>query len=308
MRGPLLKRFLGFAMVLSLALVLIVMPSRTPRASATAPGRNGRIVFTRYKILANSGDIFTINPNGTGIERLTYNDTAGYPAWSPNGRSIAYTGPGLSRYGGGAIWIMNADGSGVRPVTHPGRALDQRAAWGPKGGRIAFDRLFGPPDLWIVNADGSGARRLQRDGTNPTWSPDGKRIAFAAANDRAPNGGIWVIRLAGGKPQLLTPTNMAANEPSWSPNGMWIAFTGSDGIRALNLRTHKIRRLTFGSDRMPAWSPDGTRIVFARSTRLKNGALTPSKIWTIGVDGKGARQVTWLAHRSDWMPDWQALP
>ena len=307
MLGPHVKRLLGLALLLSLAMVLVLMPSREPRARATVSGHNGRIAFTRYGVLPNSGDIYTIDPNGTGIERLTYHNVAFYPAWSPNGRSIAYTGPGLGNVGGGALWIMNSDGSGTRPITHPGRAVDQRAAWGPKGGRIAFDRVLGPPDLWIVNADGTGARRLRRDGMDPTWSPDGTRIAFTAANSRAPNGGIWVITLAGGKPRLLTSPRMAASEPSWSPDGGWIAFTGREGIRALNLRTHKIRRLTVGSDRMPAWSPDGTRIAFARSTRRKNGTLTPSKIWTIGLNARGARQVTWLAHRSDWMPDWQSL-
>jgi len=302
MCGPQLKRSLGLTLVISLALALIVMPSSAPGARATVSGRNGRIAFTRYKILANSGDIYTINPNGTGIERLTDNGTAGFPAWSPGGRSIVYTGPGRGNLGGGALWIMNADGSGARPITHPGRAVDLRAAWGPKGARIAFDRLLGPADLWIVNVDGTGARRLRRDGMDPTWSPDGRWIAYTGSN------GIWVVRPNGRDAHRVGPAQ-SATDPSWSPNGTWIAFTIDRQIRALNLRTHRVRRLTSGaSDEMPAWAPDGTRIAFARSTRRPNGALTPSKIWTIGLNAKGARQVSWLAHWSDWMPDWQSLP
>ena len=312
MRGRNLKSLLSLATAICLLLAIVALPSLTPWAKATVPERNGRIVFARIQPVTFGignwgidGDIYTINPNGTGIRRLTYGGTVAFPVWSPDGRRIAYSLGGSKGY---AIWVMNADGSGARTLTHPGKGVeDLRPAWSPDGGRIAFDRRgqrSGHDDIWIVKSDGTNARRLHMDASDVTWSPDGKRIAFEAVSMEA-NTGIWVlnIRTHGLRHIVAGPLYGGDQDPTWSPDGKWIAFTGARphrkwGIWLFNFDRGGVRRLVAGQEAIsPAWSPDSSQVAFSRNY----------KICMIGLNGTGARQLTWLAHAADWAPDWQAL-
>ena len=298
MRRHPMERALGFATMMSLLFAVIALSPGTPVASAIAPAANGRIAFERMgPPFIPSGDIYTINPNGAEVQRLTFGGTGMFPAWSPDGRRIAYTGPAPHAY---AIWIMNANGSGARQLTHPGRSEDLRPAWSPSGKRIVFDRLFGSTTvMWVMNADGTGAKRLHL-GTEPSWSPNGRWIAFTRAN------GIWVIRPNGRGAHRVT--SGMAEDPSWSPNGKRLAFSlfasgagvsGNWDIWVVNLETSVLRHVAHSkaSERMLAWSPDGARIAFSSG----------DKIWTITASGDGARRVTWRANTVDWNPTWQPL-
>ena len=84
------------------------------------------------------------------------------------------------------IYVMNADGSGTRRLTHNAR-YNAEPAWSPDGRKIAFrSTRNGNRDIYVMNADGSGKRNLTRnpaqDGS-PSWSPDGRRIAFISDRD-----------------------------------------------------------------------------------------------------------------------------
>jgi TolB protein len=112
--------------------------------------------------------------------------------WSPDGRHIAFarqspTLPGPCCYSFRSdIYVMNADGSGTRKLTHNARQNDE-PAWSPDGRRIAFvSRRNGNADVYVMNADGSGQRNLTRDPAkdlHPSWSPDGRRITFVSDRD-----------------------------------------------------------------------------------------------------------------------------
>jgi Tol biopolymer transport system component len=136
---------------------------------------------------------YLVRTDGSGARRLPYFPLTA--VWSPDGRRIAFSRglPVRSRFSGlvgrnHEIYVMNADGSGSRRLTH-NRAFDGEPAWSPDGRKIAFQStktIGGNKEIYVMNADGSGKRNLTRnpamDG-RPSWSPDGRRIAFVSNRD-----------------------------------------------------------------------------------------------------------------------------
>jgi Tol biopolymer transport system component len=96
----------------------------------------------------------------------------GHPTWSRDGRKIAFERDVTDD--DQAIWVMAADGTRARRLTHPhGGAGDHEPAWSPDGKQIAFERDY---DLWVVDVRTGSERRLARFATYPSWSPDGRRL------------------------------------------------------------------------------------------------------------------------------------
>ena len=151
----------------------------------------------------------------------------------------------------------------------------------------------GDTDLALIQSDSSNvALLLRRDGadTDPSWSPDGTRIAFTAEME-----GALAIAVVGANGQgftPLTPGDVHSVDPAWSPDGTRIAFASdregdfdiyvmnSDGTGALNLTRFE------GDDRAPAWSPDGRTIVFQSN---REGQID---IYRMDADGSGVARLT----------------
>ena len=132
--------------------------------------------------VVGQGGIYSRLPNGH-LQQLTTGGRA--PAWSRDGRRIAYLRPRIGEPLVCQLFVMNSDGSDVRRV---GRVDTDCSgvSWGPGDRRLAFGG--GVPGrsstgLWIVNVDGTGLRRLRAgrgatEGIHPAWSPDGRTIVF----------------------------------------------------------------------------------------------------------------------------------
>ena len=166
-----------------------------------------------------------MNADGSGQRRLTRNAVRDSdPVWSPDGRRIAFE----SNW---QVWVMNADGSGQRRLTRNG-ARNFAPAWSPDGQRIAFERRTGrvqfgewcsgcgnasPFEVWVMNADGSEARVLARDASQePSWSPDGRKIAFGSRRRRQTD--IYVMNADGsGQRNLTRGAGRRESQPVWSP-------------------------------------------------------------------------------------------
>ena len=229
---------------------------------------NGKIAYVSYGG-AVSGEIFSVNPNGTNKTNLTNNPAEDiFPAWSPDGTKIAFTS-GRDEFNG-EVYVMDADGSNVTRLTNnPGGNFG--SAWSPDGTKIVFGSARdGNLELYLMNADGSNQINLTNnpaDDQSPTWSPDGSRIAFQTQR----NGGMEIyVMNADGSNQVNLTNDPKANDqaPAWSPDGSKIAFhsyrDGFSEIYLMNPDGSNITRLTYTQqgDDYPVWSPDGTRIAF----------------------------------------------
>ena len=175
-----------------------------------------RIVFTSLR--DGDLDLYTMNADGSGVRRLT--ETPGYdggPFFSWDGRSIVFraarpsAGPeldeyrallaqGLVRPSRLEIYVMKADGTGVRQVTRGGGA-SFAPFMHPNGQQIIFSSNFHDPSgrtfaLYLVNVDGSGLERLTYADTFasfPMFSRDGKRLVFCATRNATTRGDINVF-------------------------------------------------------------------------------------------------------------------
>jgi len=139
--------------------------------------------------------------------------------------------------GKGEIAVVNADGSGLRVLTHD-NVTETSPRWSPNHEQIAFirPRAHSSSRIWVMNADGSHQRALTPAGSRfqlygedvvPSldWSPDGLQIVFASFPGR--NGGVEQLFLANartGHVTRLTYTAIGARDPVWSPDGRWIAY------------------------------------------------------------------------------------
>jgi Tol biopolymer transport system component len=189
-----------------------------------------------------------------------------HPTWSPDGRSMAAVALGRG------IYTVSLDRK-TRRLTS-GQS-DEAPAWSPRSDWIAFDKqLEGTTnyDLFAVNAVTGKTRRLTRDRlqqTNPSWSPDGSRLAFAQQG-RNGRWAIFTMGADGSDRKRVTRGSASAQEPSWSPDGTkiayirqgldqaWLAVADLDGGTKPRILTGK--RL-FAAN--PAWSPDGRQIAFS---------------------------------------------
>ena len=160
-----------------------------------------------------------------------------YPDWGPDGR------------------IIFTDGVS----TTPGCYYDQGQFWASKG-REGFPTCELP--IWVMNPDGSGRTRLPIDkAIRPTWSRDGRRIAYETATD-----GIFIANSDGTGIKKVAPAGYT--QPSWSPDGVWLVLNGykppfgnHDTYGSIYLRAidgSAERHLTSGPyDFLPAFSPLG---------------------------------------------------
>jgi Tol biopolymer transport system component/imidazolonepropionase-like amidohydrolase len=164
-------------------------------------------------------------------------------------------------------------GRDVRLTIHEGTSM--AAALSPDGRTIVIDLLGA---LWTLSADGGAAKRILEDGYDahlPSWSPDGKQIAFQAY--RSSTWAIWTVGIDGSGLRQVTSSPFDDREPHWSPDGARIAFasdrSGNYDVWTVTLATGELRQVTTNAanDYQPAWTPDGRSIAFASDRRDRPG-------------------------------------
>ena len=190
--------------------------------------------------------------------------------------------------------------------------------------RIAFaSTRDGNPEIYVMDTDRANLQRLTNNphaDISPSWSPDGKQIAFTSKRDGHVIDGfatyeIYVMDDDGRNPHNLTNHPEDDLYPSWSPDGKQIAFhserDGNYEIYVMDADGSNPQRLTENpnNDRDPSWSPDGERIVFSarRDGHFENEIAITYEIYVMDADGGNPQNLT--NHRNaDVGPAWLNSP
>jgi Tol biopolymer transport system component len=282
-----------------------------PIAAKSIPVPSRKLAFTTTR--DGDGEVYAMNANGTGQVNLTSNpgESDYRPAWSPNGKKIAFLR-------GFHLFIMNGDGTGLQDLTGAAGFLPSaQPVWSPDGSTILFS--MGPSqgpsglDVWRVHPDGSGLVNVTADGLfngDAGWSPDGSRIVYIRNTSdgvsQTEDRGIYSIAPDGtGRIQLTASER--DSKPAWSPNGSQIAFTRSTGpgaddeIFVMNTNGGSVTNITNdpADDELPVWSPDGSKILFLSP---RSGSW---QLYTMGATGNNLSQLTATDHTGPgvWSPD-----
>lgn len=323
--------------LLAAGLALLVV-GLTSAAGASRKPLHARAEIAFSVNRSGFNEIEVMAADGGGRRRLTARpprgtDAAGshQPAWSPDGRWIAYTSTGSAKREDerdNEIYVMNAVGGAKRRLTS-NHLADWSPSWSPTGNQIAFVRAGGlggrhaVTEIFLMRVDGSSPRLLTKERlpafiSDLAWSPDGQRIAFTRSvfdEKGEAQTAIWLVAVDGTSKRLLARD---AADPAWSPDGSSVVFT-SDRDRNGRCLFHDctgnapelylmsstggaVRRLTYSKsyDVDPAWSRDGKSIVFARLANEHDDY----ELYIVSRDGKDVRRIT--SNRVwDYEPAWR---
>lgn len=314
---------------LTILITLVLFLTWQFSASATFPGKNGRIAFGRFDPNIGDFDLYTANPDGSGVQQLT-SVPSFFSDWRADGQRIAFDF--FDADGNEQIATIKADGTDLQQITHGG-VIHEVPSWSPTGSQIVFDYSPLSPDdpgfttsLYIMNSDGSNPHPVNAAvagfDVEPRWSPDGTRIVFSRIRKYAGNGfqqeAIFVINADGSNLRQLTAWGLAEEHPTWSPDSQWIVFnvakeaftypghpTGSSNSIYLMRADGTDQHLLYNGrsqlpTHKPVFSPDGSKILFGCWSRT----LLSNDICTMNVDGSNVIDITNTANADENFPSW----
>jgi Tol biopolymer transport system component len=184
------------------------------------------------------GSIWTLPASGGTAKRITdvFND-AHQPAWSPDGKWIAFFGDRDGTYN---IWVVAPDGSNQHKLTW-GPFDDREPAWSHDGTRVAFASDRGDPmgsnyNIWVLDLGSHAMRRLTSNPAEdymPSWSPDDSEIAFVSTRDGARS--VWAIEVETGRERQMASSAGRIDALSWGPGGQIVCHSSTQGNSRLEV-------------------------------------------------------------------------
>ncbi len=274
------------------------------RAATGEPGFAAtRLLFIQH------GRLYRVDADGAELEVVSsLGITAFSPDWLPDARRVAYSE--LSE-GWGRIVIHDLETGDRRPVGPTGELLNYAAAVSPDGGLLAFARSSDDgTEVYRYNlAQDCCLERLTvgrfSDNLSPTFSPDGRQIAYVSTRPGLPQ--IYVMAADGTGQELFAPFDYgvtgSSNAPEWSPDGTRLAFhrdvQGSPQVFIMDARSRAVRQLTSaGRNSDPTWAPDGRHLAFISNRTGRR------QVWVIDIETGRVRQLTTVgdARLPAWSP------
>ena len=271
-----------------------------------------RIADLVYEKLTGSAGVFStriayVNREGRQY-RLVVADSDGYgeqtllslnepimsPAWSPDGKQIAY----VSFERGHATVFVQSLATQKRTVLADFSGSNSAPAWSPDGRQLAIVLTRdGSSQLYLVGADGKDLRRItfsETIDTEPTFSPDGKSLLFTS--DRGGKAQIYRVAVEGGYAERLTFEGGNNFSPRFSPDGKSFVYSQFSGgtfyIAVQDFESKQVQILTPGGwEKKPSFAPNGKLILFATESQGR-GILA-----TVSSDGRVKQKM--VAQRGD---------
>jgi dipeptidyl aminopeptidase/acylaminoacyl peptidase len=285
---------------------LIALALSATAASAASPRA---VVYSKATTVEGvaKGGLFAVKAGR--LNQLTEDPTDTEPAFSPDGRTIAFVR-------GGDVYSVRPDGSGLRHLTS-GAEHDSAPIVSPDGKRVVFERRAAADaaaDLYVVRVLGGGLRALtsgEEDDHGADFSPDGRTIVFVR-DGGGPNtkDDLWSMRASGARLARLTHTGVDEFKPRWFSGGIvYSRGESAEGSAAyadvytMRANGTRVKSLVagVGSAYVEDVSPDGRTVLFRRdqglwSKRIGPGrarklAQLPDNSETNGVFSSNGRQV-----------------
>ena len=322
MKCKLTSSFLGTGgctkfLIFSCAISVLLIFSSSIGVWAKAP-TTGKIVFMSKR--DGNAEIYSMNPDGSDQINLTQDPAADYnPAWSPNGKQILFSS---DRDGIFDLYLMDPDGTNVQKVFKSSK-YRMDGAWAPDGKRIAYARgepgkailqfgmrfvPYADLTLYTATVNGDSVEKLT-DGFEPSWSSDGREIAFVVGGHKSTPLGIFDLQRRSRKILLLKEMPWISG-PSWSPRGNRITFAKLDGaafdrqgflgfkkgtIHTIDSAGGKLHQITDENSYNPTWSPGDSELIY-------NARVGFSQIFKTDLNGGNPTQLTHDGSNSS--PDW----
>ena len=200
------------------------------------------------------------------------------PAWSPDGRELAYVSFELQK---AVVWVQDVASGQRRPVANF-RGSNSAPAWSPDGRQLVLSlSREGGTQLYSMNRDGSGLKRLTQSSaidTEAAYAPDGRTIYFVS--DRGGGPQIYRMPVAGGNPERVSFTGSYNISPAVSPDGRTLAYISRLGGGGFRLHTMdpsggNVLALTdTNNDESPSFAPNGKLIIYASTAQGRDVLMT----------------------------------